>query len=81
MTSICGYRGVGSSGDPMASLRYAPLRAAAVNGSLVITFADPVVMSGWWFETGDGPPDHDPVRFRLERSLDPDPTGAWDQVG
>jgi len=80
-----GVRGPGISGLGVVRKQDRPLtllapvdRRAVSNASHTISFAEPVWMNGWWFETSFGPAGDDPVRFRLDSSLD---GVVWSQVG
>ena len=48
--------------------------------TVTITFPAPTIMTGWWFQTVDGPSNADPVRFTLEASTDLD-VDTWTTVG
>ena len=55
-----------SCGDDFQHLAFN--KTVGRDGKLLISFAEPVTMNGWWFETGNDSPEADPVSFTLERS-------------
>ena len=80
-----GPLGISALGVLQQGCRVAGMPAAGADGAgaWTLTLAHPVAVDGWWFETAtDGPPEWDPVRFRLERSADgvvwgPVPQPMW----